>query len=272
MLRNTCVSDGQLLIIFNELDKDGSGSVSVAELSKAVRLNAGFAKLMGVASENGRCVNALAAGLIANNLRRLLDEEVGDSDSVIGPEEFRALIRKLAPAGYGAASRSIAMQTASRGRIIKDTPAAIEPKSKESFFSCGSKGGAAGKAAAEAAADARISALQRMLREEVVGGLEGVLERARNAPDHATRVAAYHQGVCDTLSACKRLLDLEDGASVETGSAEAEAIELHTLRRDLAATKVALAESESARARAFENARAFIERELSASRGRFNGR
>lgn len=108
--------------------------------------------------------------------------------------------------------------------------------------------------------------------EEVVGGLEGVLERARNAPDHATRVAAYHQGVCDTLSACKRLLDLEDGASVETGTAEAEAIELHTLRRDLAATKVALAESESARARAFENARAFIERELSASRGRFNGR
>ena len=258
-------ADERLIALFHELDEDGNGTLSVQELGKALQTNQEFAKLMGVASEAGRPVNALAAGLIAQNLRRIFDEENGDSDGLVSPEEFCAVVRKLAPASYGAnapASASVAASTkdARPPSLEAQSSASASAATKESrtpkrsFFSSSGK-----KNAAAEAAEARLSALQRMLREEVVGGLEGVLERSRDALDDAARVATYHEGVCDVLSACKRLLDIEsapaESGPAEPGSAEADALELLALRREIAETKIRLAESESSRAG--------VERELS---------
>lgn len=255
-------ADERLIALFHELDDDGNGTLSVQELGKALQTNQEFAKLMGVASEAGRPVNALAAGLIAQNLRRIFDEECGDSDGLVSPEEFCSVVRKLAPASYGAnAPASTSAAASARPPTIEAQSSSSSSsgtkessKAKRSFFSSGGK-----KNAAAEAAEARLSALQRMLREEVVGGLEAVLERSRNSPDDAARRAAYHEGVCDVLSAAKRLLDMESAPSengpAEPGSAEAEALELLALRREVAETKIRLAESESSRAG--------VERELS---------
>ena len=74
------------------------------------------------------------------------------------------------------------------------------------------------------------------MADDVIARLEALLSEARDA-------AAFREGVCDALAACKAIHSAIDGG-VE---AEAEHLELLTLRRDLASTKVELAEAASAR-------------------------
>ena len=66
-------ADERLYQLFHELDSDCSGTLSVQELGRAVQTNAEFAKMMGVATTEGRPIPTIAAGLIAQNLRRLFD-------------------------------------------------------------------------------------------------------------------------------------------------------------------------------------------------------
>ena len=86
-----------------------------------------------------------------------------------------------------------------------------------------------------------------------MSGLESLLERASSTDDPAARASTYHQGICDVLSACRRLADTTSddasgrGASAPEASAAADALELLSLRRELASTKVALAEAVSDR-------------------------
>ena len=91
-----------------------------------------------------------------------------------------------------------------------------------------------------------------------------MLTRVNTESDAEGKVAAYYEGVSSALAACKRLADsvsdVASGGSAEPGWAEAEALELDRLRRDLAATKVVLAESEAKREALEHSLRATAER------------
>ena len=119
--------------------------------------------------------------------------------------------------------------------------------------------------------------LRQMLREDVVGSLEGLLASAAKQPDAERRAELYYEGVCSALAACKRLTDPADDvvasapASSEPGNAaQADALELERLRRDLAETKVALAEASNARDLAEHEL--LLERQRRKSRSRFASR
>ena len=165
--------------------------------------------------------------------QKLLTQCDADEDQLVSPEEFCALCRKLP---------KMAAMTSGPGHqdslpLQKDK----QPKRERMRFFSTSK-------PATNRSDARLSALQRMLHDDVVASMEATLEEARLAYDDGTRMATYHRGLCDALSACRRILDDEDTLPVsEPGSMEADAFELQQLRRDLAAAKVALAESKSQR-------------------------
>lgn len=185
----------------------------------------------------------------------------GVSQGTVSPEEFCAVVRKLAPADYGAGSSSGAplsdrsappraqhtrghsepeSSAAKPGseKMAKDKPAKSH---RAGFFS-----NSAGKAAR--GAEAKLYALQKMLREELIEGFEAALERLREAPDIGRQAAISHQAVCDALSTCRRLADVDPADSESAATpAEADAVELQCLRRDLATTKVALAETAAER-------------------------
>ena len=251
-------TDPRLHALFRAIDTDGSGSLSIEELSSALRTNPEFAQICG--ADGSKPLNLLSANLIAQNLRKIWDTEFGDGDGNLTADEFCMLCRKLAPAYTAAASSSSVDAPASAtgggggGGSGGASPDGI------SVARCGG-GGAKGRAlgffsaikpATSRSPEARLGALHSMLREEVITGLEALLDRASNLPDDADRVAAYHRGVCDTLSACRRLVDGNDetctSVASEAAAAEQDAVELHRLRRELASAKVALAEAESAKA------------------------
>lgn len=248
-----------LLELFRELDTDNSGSLSIDELSVALRGNSEFARICGAATSGDRPLSPLAANLIAQNLRKVFDTEFGDADGSVGPSEFCALCARLAPvlcapqATSAAATTPAVREDSSRSApAVREDSSRGEKSSRLRFFS-------SSKPAGPRSPEARLAALQSMLREELIGDLEKLLEGTNRLPDDASKAAAYHRGVCDTLSACRRLLDGSEqasgtatsdgggggGAAANGSGAEQEAIELHRLRRDLASTKVALAESES---------------------------
>ena len=91
-------------------------------------------------------------------------------------------------------------------------------------------------------------------------GAEAVLMRASEQADAAGRASMYYEGVCAALVACKRLADTANDASAVVASAPSagepsgapssastDALELERLRKELAETKVLLAEASNAR-------------------------
>lgn len=95
-----------------------------------------------------------------------------------------------------------------------------------------------------------------MLREDVVGRLEALLMRVNEAAGAESKVCLYYEGVTEALTNCRRLIDPAGDDVGSTGTspaaepanlAEAEALELQMLRRDLSAAKIALADERAQR-------------------------
>ena len=250
--RGSCLpgaSDTDLVTLFHELDTDANGELSLAELGRALQTNRDFARVC-TGNPESRPLSAIAAGLVAQNIRNIADEELGDCDGSVSPEEFVLVCRRLMgmpasrppAAGPSGASGKPKEAKATRGSIFggfgAKTPKPPNPR--------------------ESRAEAKLFGLQTMLREDVVGGLEALLVRARDAPDADSKASLYYEGVCAALAAARRLADTEDASSgtADNDLAEAEALELERLRRDLAAAKVAVANSEAAREAAEHQLRA----------------
>ena len=243
--RGSCApgaTDTDLLALFHELDTDASGCLSLSELGKALMTNREFARVC-TGRHDDKPMSAIAAGLIAQNLKNIADAELGDCDGTISPEEFVLLCRRLMGEPAPPASSSGAGQQPSK------LPAPSKPKGGGGLFGFG-KGKPAPSSAREGRAEAKLYGMQTMLREDVVDELEALLARGSVAPDAESRATLYYEGLCAALVACKRLADTADdvGSRGESASAaEAEALELERHRRDLAGIKVALAEERAAR-------------------------
>jgi hypothetical protein len=241
--------DERLRALFQRLDLDGDGCLTVKELCSALQQNPTFAQIMGLGDGGDKPLSPLAAGLIANNLRHTFDE-FGDADGTVSPEEFVKLCRSLVPPErVNELPLPAAEQKASaaEGSSKPCTASASARRTKMgSFFSSSAPSKSASKAA-----EARLQAVQRLITEDIVSGLETLLERASSMDDVAARASTYHQGICDVLSTCRRLADTTSddgrGAHAPEAGAAADAFELLSLRGELASTKVALAEAVSER-------------------------
>lgn len=249
-------SDQMLLTLFHEIDHDCNGYLSIPELGRALQTNKDFAR---ICTGKAEAISAIAAGLIAQNIRNIADTEFGeasDGDGTVSPDEFILLCRRLM--GEPVDSAASAPCQSSRP---SSSSSASQPKQSALRKSTAGMGGFLGlgrssaKPAREGHAEAKLTALHAMLREDVVAGLEGLLTRVSSEPDPEAKASLYYEGVCAALAACKRLADVDGSAAAAAGGAaadpsswaEAEALELERLRRDLADAKVALAESEAKR-------------------------
>ena len=273
-------ADERLKALFKQLDTDRSGALSLQELGKALQTNREFAVLMGASGDGDKPLSPLAANLIATNLRKVADRELGDCDGEVSELEFVRLCRSLVPSerlgelpAAAAAATAPAQELATNGSGGCGSSAGSGGGGGKAASVAGS-GGRRGKiptcglfsssasqsrsaaAASARTAEGRLGALQKLLHEDVVSSLEALLETASAEPDDAAKAALYHRGVCDVLSACRRLADTSSttadaeggGGGGSSGSADpngcsAEALEVMSLRRDLATTKVALAEA-----------------------------
>lgn len=108
----------------------------------------------------------------------------------------------------------------------------------------------------ESRAEAKLYALQACLQQDVVHELESLLLKASQASND-DRHRVWHEGVCAVLATARRIADSEEyqaAASAEgsepPGQAEAEALELMQLRRDLSTSRIALAEAQTAKEQA----------------------
>ena len=256
------VADVELLCLFHELDADASGSLSQDEICRALQHNADFARLTGV-GDGSRPLPPIAAGLIAQNLRNIMDSELGDGDGQVSPDEFVSLCRRLgaqqhqpeaepSPAAPQHQPAAASPASAGAGSAGKEQRGSVKVGSRMRIFSM--SGGSSSKQGAAAAgrAEARLHALHCMLREDVVAEAERRLAAATGVVEPEARAQLLHEGLCAVLGSCRRLMDDDDRpATASPGTPEADAradaLELQQLRRDLCATKVALAEAENAR-------------------------
>jgi hypothetical protein len=79
--------------LFDQLDDDGNGSISLAELRNGLQRIPEFARLAG-ASDGP--MSQIAANLIAQNLQHVFDSDLGDGDGTITFDEFEVLCQQLA--------------------------------------------------------------------------------------------------------------------------------------------------------------------------------
>ena len=251
--RGSCApgaSDADLIALFHELDVNVDGELSINELAKSLQTNREFAAVVTGNPGLQKPLNAISANLIAQNLQTIADTELGDCDGAIQPEEFVLLCRRLVGAP---ASKPPSRRSQRESKSEQEKPAT----QKAGFFSFGSK---AKPPAREGRAEAKLYGLKTMLREDVIGVLEAVLMRASEQADAAGRASMYYEGVCAALVACKRLADTANDASAVVASAPSagepsgapssastDALELERLRKELAETKVLLAEASNAR-------------------------
>ena len=221
--RSATGGDDGLRKLFAQIDIDGSGTLSLDEICAALQTNLEFAKVARL-SDGRKPVSSIAAALIARNLTTIFDAEFGDRSGDICADEFVLLCRRLGGDASPAAARPSKPPEPPPPAAAKPSPMS---RLSKAFPKSSSK---------TQAAEARIAALRQNLADDVISRLEALLSEARDA-------AAFREGVCDALAACKAIHGAIDGG-VE---AEAEHLELLTLRRDLASTKVELAEAASAR-------------------------
>jgi len=222
--RSATGGDDGLRKLFAQIDIDGSGTLSLDEICAALQTNLEFAKVARL-SDGRKPVSSIAAALIARNLTTIFDAEFGDRSGDICADEFVLLCRRLGGDASPAAARP------SKPPEPPPPPAAAKPSPMSRLSKAFPK-----SSSKTHAAEARIASLRQNLADDVIARLEALLSEARDA-------AAFREGVCDALAACKAIHGAIDGG-VE---AEAEHLELLTLRRDLASTKVELAEAASAR-------------------------
>ena len=282
--RGSCApgaTDADLLALFHEMDTDSSGELSIHELGAALQTNSDFARV-ATGKPDAKPLNALAAGLVAQNLRNIADHEFGNANGVVCADEFVQLCRRL----MGEANPQ--PPASARKSSESSAPASSSKKSanKGSLLPFGLGGGSKQPSAREGRAEAKLFGLTTMLRNDVVGPLEALLQRVKAAPEER-KVTIYYDGVCAALASCKRLADSVEwtptgsggggsggggGAAVlPSNDAEAEALELQQLRRDLSGMKLQLAEAVLAREAAeFELRHA--KQEQAAAAGRPRGR
>lgn len=232
--------------MFHQMDIDANGVLSVSEITQALQTDAEFARLTGV-SRDGKAISPIAAGLISKELHKTIDEEFGNADGVVAPDEFVIWCRRLITRQQQQQPNALA--TAPSAERAAPRP---EQGKKRSVFGGGLFGGGGG-GKAPGRAEAKLYALQAMLRQDVVGDLERLLMSASVAPNE-DKPRLYHEGCCAVLATVRRLADAEEyqspggGASgSEQEKSEAEALELQTLRRDLSTVRISLAEAQTAR-------------------------
>ena len=234
-------SDAQAAALFRELDLNGNGSLSYNELRTAIVNNPEFARLATSADRGPhKKISSLAAGHIAKNLQSVFDDEYGDGDGELDMDEFIMMMRQL--------SDRLSGETQDAVGALPAQPSKPAPPSSRSKFSVSGMFGGGGKHAAAGRAEAQLAAIQTVLRDEIVVGLEERLAQAdalrgADIPPRASETA-YREGLLVAIDACRQLLGEQRHGSGDEAAAE---LELLQLRRSLAETKVRLAEQSGAR-------------------------
>lgn len=241
--RNTA----DLSVMFDSIDADGNGALSVRELRRGLRTNPAFARLAGGQER----MSVLAAGLVAERLLRAFDQELGDGDGLVSREEFVVLCRKLVQQQAAARAEPPSSAKPSRARAPAAAAPVIKPKPKLLFGSMFRK--PSQPEAEVARAEAQLEAVRRTLHTEVVPTLSSLQAQARECSASRQQRDGLCLGISSAIDACRRLQggpeELATGSAPAALCAEADVdleLEVLDLRRLLSEAKVALAESESA--------------------------